>query len=114
MTAAIENIGGGPLGLCRVFWYQVGDAYPCTLNRADPQVWIPDELLTATREGRGHPFLSLTQVPQSIWPSECRESHPGHCFYGALLRIEADNQTVIYRIGEYVPEHHAWWGRWPD
>lgn len=111
MTATIENIGGGPPGLCRVFWYQVGDAYPCTVACADPQVWITDELLTAVRAGRSHPFLSLTRVPR---PYDCPVYHPGHCFHGALLRIEGDNRTVIYRISDYVSEHHAWLGRWPD
>jgi hypothetical protein len=33
---------------------------------------------------------------------------------GDLLRIKAENRTVIYRIGEYLPEIGCYAAEWPD
>jgi hypothetical protein len=33
---------------------------------------------------------------------------------GKYLRIRGDNCTVVYRVGEYLPDRHAYAARWPD
>jgi hypothetical protein len=62
--------------------------------QADPRVLIAGELHDLMREGRGlHRCVTLD---------------------GDLLRIRAKNRTVIYRVGEYIPERRAYFAEWPD
>lgn len=64
-----------------------------TVVRADPRILISVELLEEFREGRRTPEVTVT---------------------GDVLRIEAANRTVIYRIGDEVPYMHAYYAEWPD
>lgn len=31
-----------------------------------------------------------------------------------IVRIKAVNQTVVYRLGDYIPSEHAYYAEWPD
>ena len=63
------------------------------IDHADPSIVISAELLDHYASGNGHPCVSLTD---------------------GVLRMEAVNRTVIYRIGEYLPAIHAYAAEWPD
>lgn len=58
---------------------------------ADPRILICPEILDEVRAG-------------SSWATVDDDR----------LRIEAENRTVVYRIAEYLPEHGAYIGEWPD
>ncbi|MEU8278216.1 hypothetical protein ACFYOK_37385 [Microbispora bryophytorum] len=64
-----------------------------TVDRADPRILISAELLDEFREGKRTPEVTVTED---------------------VLRIEAANRTVIYRIGDKVPHLHAYLAEWPD
>jgi hypothetical protein len=67
------------------------------IDRADPQVVISCELL------------------DEIAKAQARDmSMPGVSLTDGVLRIEAVNRTVLYRIGEYLPSIHAYAAEWPD
>lgn len=61
---------------------------------ADPVIQISATLLEMIREGR--PWVRDAVLD------------------GDLLRIEAVNRTLIYRIGEQVPDRYAYYAEWPD
>lgn len=63
------------------------------VDHADPEILISPELLDEMRAGNLHPNVSLD---------------------GDLLRIEGTNRTVIYRIGDKVPDLFAYYAAWPD
>jgi hypothetical protein len=63
------------------------------IDQADPEILIASELLDEMRAGSLHPDVSLD---------------------GELLRIEGINRTVIYRLGDKVPDLHACYASWPD
>jgi hypothetical protein len=73
------------------------------VRHADPRVLISAELLAE---------VYIAPSPGVSLSPEC----PGGRGYGvgAVLRIEAVNCTVIYRITEYVPAVHGYIGEWPD
>jgi len=62
------------------------------IDRADPRILISAAIIEAARSGAS-PWTSLD---------------------GDVLRIEAENRTVVYRIGRKV--HGAWCyeAEWPD
>ncbi len=66
-----------------------------TVDQADPRVLWTRELLEAVADGSalGSPEVSLR---------------------GDVLTINAANQRVIYRIGEYLPDRQAYVAEWPD
>jgi hypothetical protein len=35
-------------------------------------------------------------------------------YRGSVLRVAAENRTVVYRIGEYLPERQCYVSEWPD
>lgn len=55
-------------------------------------------------------------VPPSQRPHHndhrCHGAHT--CWWGWLLKIEATNQTTVYRITDYDLEHHGWRAQWTD
>jgi hypothetical protein len=61
--------------------------------------WLAD-LIDATRE----------------WTKDCgyRPTVGDFPYRDALLRIEAANRTVVYRIGDYRSQLNAWEATWPD
>ncbi|MEO3856212.1 hypothetical protein [Acrocarpospora sp. B8E8] len=68
-----------------------------TVERADPRILISAELLNIVR--------NLDRVD---W------MHPGVALVGDVLTIDGSNQTVVYRIGEKVPDRYAYYAEWPD
>jgi hypothetical protein len=75
------------------------------IDHADPRVLISAELLVEAFIAPA-PGVSLSQ------PSEGPNGTP--FWEGAVLRIEAVNRTVIYRITGYVPRVRGYIGEWPD
>ena len=66
------------------------------VDRADPRIWLAGELLHQIREGRHHPDVHLE---------------------GDLLRIEAVNERVAYRVfGQERADlpRDLWLAAWPD
>lgn len=63
---------------------------------ADPQALFSGELLRSVRKGNAAPGVTLTK-PE----------------VGGVLRIEARNRTVVYRLVER-DERDVFMGEWPD
>lgn len=65
------------------------------IDRADPRVLISAELLDQIKDGRAVAAVTLD---------------------GDLFRIAGTNRTVVYRIGEKVPDLNlnAYYAEWPD
>jgi hypothetical protein len=78
-------------GECRLTRIDDMDGSRIEVIRADPRVLI-DAAVLQDRE-RWLPCATLVD---------------------GILRIEAANRTVIYRIGQYLPDHDAWEAEWPD
>jgi hypothetical protein len=129
MIACHQNIGGGPGGVCQVFWWIGEGGKGCTIERADPKIWISPEFLEhCAYPAPGftvNPAISLTLThgttqhcgllpPDEDYGHCCTWARTPFCFRDALLRIAADNCTVVYRIGRYLAEQHVWEGQWPD
>lgn len=68
------------------------------IERADPKIWVSAEFLaevecgTPARED-GRPYAEID---------------------GDLLRINADNRTVVYRLGEHHLAMDVYEAEWPD
>jgi len=66
------------------------------VDRADPRIWVAGEILHEIREGRHHPDVH---------------------FEDDLLRIEAVNERVVYRVFGVeradLPRD-LWLAAWPD
>lgn len=58
------------------------------------------------------PLLALIGAGESPWASLAETRLPGdgdpYGYRGSVLRIEADNRTVVYRIGEYLPRDRCY------
>jgi hypothetical protein len=81
------------------------------IDHADPRILISAPLLYEILDGH-IPGTSGTVTlseppPRHHWDGRGRME-------GALLKIGGVNRTVIYRIGEYVPDAHAYISEWPD
>jgi hypothetical protein len=63
------------------------------VDKADPQIVIASRLLDDIRNGWYQQWTSLD---------------------GDVLKIHGINRTVIYRIGEKVPDLDAYYAEWPD
>jgi hypothetical protein len=82
-------------------WDSVGDCIitrhwddgRLTVDQADPRVIVSVEFLEEVRRGKGAPEITIRDD---------------------VMRIEASNRTVIYRIGEKVPDMYAYYAEWPD
>lgn len=89
-----------------------------TVKRADPYVEFTDELLTEFAHGGDndgmYPDVELDQSPDHHDGTSCPEAPTNICFTDCILRINARDQSVIYRIGEYVPSRNVWRAAWPD
>jgi len=66
------------------------------IDRADSRVLVPRRIVDEVRQGKrraqGH-WCSLT---------------------GDVLRIQATNRTVVYRLGQLLPERDSYEAEWPD
>lgn len=98
------------------------------IDRADPQVWISDQLLRALHdEQEDNPWAylrvdaTLKRDPRCDAVNCCLQEDHGTCFMGAVLTIKAQNRTVIYKIHQWVEApsdtwaaHSMWAASWPD
>ena len=78
-----------PVGDCVLTRFDDGTI---RIERADPKILVSAELLDELRYG----------------------CNPHVILDGNVLRIIAANRRVIYRIGEKVPDLHAFYAEWPD
>ena len=76
-------------GACSVLW--CGDELD--ILAAGPRVTMTAELVDSFRRGYGHPSVSLD---------------------GDVLTIRGTNRTVVYVIGEHLPETDTYRAEWPD
>lgn len=92
------------------------------IDRADPHVWISDQLLRELYYGEDSPWAWL-RVDATLVRNErcdtvncCAQEDVGTCFMGAILTIKAHNCTVIYEIGRWVTDQYSglWEASWPD
>ena len=87
----------------------------CTLSRRDGTLWIEHadsrilislELLDAIVRGEQSPEVSIRVRDDA-------DTSPG-CWLGAVIRIEAANRTVLYRITGYAHWCLSYIAEWPD
>jgi hypothetical protein len=76
------------------------------IERADPRVVIGAQLLDCIAAGPSG-GVTLTFDDGAI-----RE--PGKHYEGAVLRIEAANRTLVYRITQWLPWYLGCIAEWPD
>ena len=73
------------------------------IERADPRVLISAELL-----------CGIVRAPTpDIW-LDTAACEGAYGYTAAILHIHGVNQTVIYRVLEYVPRVWAYIAEWPD
>jgi len=63
------------------------------IDQADPRILVSDEFLLQVEEG---------------------EADPQVAFDGDVLKIHGTNRTVVYRLGEEIPDLCARYAEWPD
>lgn len=123
-----------PIGICVVRrHYDAGETW-LTVLRSDPHVEFTDELLTNIsngyepniNDGTVYPDVRLVQPADYPLDSPWVRHHdhgfyiedkcdiPERCFTNWMLHIDARDQHLIYRIGDYVPGRDAWCASWPD
>lgn len=82
------------------------------IKQADPRAWITTELLAQVRDNpwapqvrNYHPWVTLTPPA---------DADRGYRFEGFVMRIEAENQTVVYHLRHYDFARDAYAAEWPD
>lgn len=103
---------GGEPGQC--IFSRRGDSL--FIERADPHIWVQDSWLrTLIKPEYDNPLASLMRQPYDLCdPAHCCQTwRGGPCFLGSILTITGVNQTVMYRIGNYLA-NGVWEGSWPD
>lgn len=85
------------------------------IDRADPRILISGELFDIVmRFGEdGLPGDSFALTAR-LDVTGCLSPPWRATYVGALLKIAGINQTVIYRITDYLPRIHGYIGEWPD
>lgn len=73
------------------------------IARADPRIMITFQLLDEIVCGRSLPEVTIRH-PDSATPS----------WKGSVIRIEAANRTVLYRLEECLNWCSCWTAEWPD
>lgn len=76
------------------------------IDRADPRIFISLELLDSIVRGEEYPETSIRLRDDA-------EPGPG-CWLGAVIRVEAVNRTVLYRLTGYADWCLGYIGEWPD
>lgn len=72
------------------------------IEHADPRVVISFQLLDAIVRGDGHPDVTITAAPGAAgWQD-------------AVIRINAANRTLVYRLTECLGWYCGWIMEWPD
>lgn len=88
----------------------------------DPTILISAEILWhIIWDQHVHPAVSLKRpasghgsTGHSPGQFGCYAPPGDVCHYGSVLRIETVQRTLVYVIGEYDMERHAWAAHWPD
>lgn len=75
-----------------------------TIDHADPRVTFSAEIIDEAAFGRAHRSVTITMLNYTV-PN-------GHV--GALLKIQAANRNVVYRLTEWLPVIRAYVGEWPE
>ena len=70
------------------------------IDRADPQILISGEL--------------IDRIIDEPTDEIAVESSGNFGTVGAILKINAVNQRLVYRITGYIPRIHAFTAEWPD
>lgn len=107
-----------------------GDETWLTITRADPHVTFSDELLTEFFNGGDndgmYPNVRLVRPEDSPIETPWVRHHdhdyfiedqcdlPERCYTNWLIHIGAQDQHLVYRIGDYVPSGNSWRAAWPD
>lgn len=76
------------------------------IDHTDPRILVSLELLDMIVRGECRPEVTI----------RVRDGHyaePG-CWLGAVIRVEAANRTVLYRLTEYKDFCLAYVAEWPD
>lgn len=73
------------------------------IDQADPRVLMSAELVTEAAASP-HPDVELDRADFT---------HPG-AHVGAVLKINAVNRRLVYRLTEYVAAVHGYIAEWPD
>lgn len=74
------------------------------VDHADPRIMISAELIDMWARGELRPEVTLDRL-NFTRPN-------GHV--GAVIRIDAANRTLVYRLAEYLPSHFGYIAEWPD
>lgn len=90
-----------PTGECIITRLETTDGSTFRIDRADPRILISAELLNDVARNPAD-GVSLNWPLGNFWLT------------GSVLRIEAVNRTVVYRIGERVPAVNGYIAEWPD
>lgn len=75
------------------------------IKRADPKIWIPDTFMrTLVGPQLDNPWVDVVWQSYDLCDPEtcCQGMREGRCYYGAILTIRDEQQTVAYRIGRYL------------
>lgn len=97
---------GLPQGECRVTRVDdVAHGVRLRIDHADPRILISSELLAEA-------FMRPEAGVSVSAPQPGRNGTP--FWQGAVLRVEAVNRTVVYRMVEYLPSVRGYIGEWPD
>jgi len=74
-----------------------------TIDHADPHVTFSVEVIESAARGDTSQ-VTITGLNYT--------AHGGHV--GALLKIQAANRNVVYRLTEWLPTIRAYIGEWPE
>lgn len=97
-----------------------------TVDEASAHVLVGDELLRDIQFGlhrhNSEGWLSLenlwdhapAECPTCAWSKDHPAERPSHCFAGMLLRVDAQDRQLTYRIRGYRPQSRTWEAAWPD
>lgn len=72
------------------------------VDHADPRIVISLQLLDLIVRGECLPEVTI------------RLADFAFAWTGAVMRIEAANRTLVYRLTDYLPWYHGYIAEWPD
>lgn len=77
-----------------------------TVTRADPRILISGAIMEEIVGGH--------IIGSSITPPASERAARHETPIGSVLKVEADNRTVIYRIVDVWPRSYVYVAEWPD